>query len=89
MEYNVLYSKPYDLQETKITVMSSGRKKNFFSRSLKIFEFLMLFFMHVYSPLPNSKNIYLLYSEITTKFEPQIDIEKKNFFLELAKQNSY
>lgn len=48
----------------------------------------MLFFMHVYSLLPNSKNIYLLYSEITTKFESQIDIEKK-IFLELAKQNIY
>lgn len=27
VEYNVLYDKPYDLQETKITVRSAGRKE--------------------------------------------------------------
>lgn len=67
VEYNVLYDKPYDLQETKITVSSAGRKKKTsFSRYLNIFEFLILFFLHVNSPLSNSKNTCLLYGEITT-----------------------
>lgn len=42
--------------------------------------------MRVYSPLPNSKNSYLLYSKITTQFEPQINMEKK---LELARQDIF